>query len=82
MTVFDAMNAAKTHPHGITFSYRGSGTTAFLMQIDDVKSQGGGAGKKNWQLWVNTHYADRGFATSPVQALDVIFWRYTTAQRK
>src|SRR5437588_4130210 len=53
-TVLDVMNAAKARPHGIAFRASGSGGSAFLTQIDDVANQGGGAGKRNWQLWVNT----------------------------
>jgi hypothetical protein len=81
-TVLDVMNAAKARPHGITFSYSGSGGSAFLSQIDDVKNEGGGAGRKNWQFWVNTSYADRGFGAYEVQALDVVFWRFATPQVK
>jgi len=79
-TVLDVMNAAKTHPHGITFNASGSGASAFLTQIDDVVNQGGGAGKKNWQFWVNAAYADRSFGAYEVQASDVVFWRFTTQQ--
>lgn len=81
-TVLDVMNAAKGHPHGITFSYTGSGGSSFLSRIDDVANEGGGAAKKNWQLWINTTYADRGFGSYEVQAFDVVFWRYTTQQGK
>ena len=81
-TVLDVMNAAKGHPHGITFSYTGSGGSSFLTKIDDVANEGGGAAKKNWQLWINTMYADRGFGSYEVQAFDVVFWRYTTQQGK
>ena len=81
-TVLDVMNAAKSHPHGITFSYTGSGGSSFLTKIDDVANEGGGAAKKNWQLWVNTMYADRSFGAYEVQAFDVVFWRYTTQQGK
>jgi Domain of unknown function (DUF4430) len=81
-TVLDVMNAAKAHRHGITFNYSGSGGSAFLTQIDDVKNEGGGSGKKNWQFWVNTGYADRGFGAYEVQALDVVFWRYATPEVK
>jgi hypothetical protein len=80
-TVLDVMNAAKDRPHGITFSYTGSGASAFLTRIDDVANEGGGA-KKNWQLWVNTTYADRSFGVYEVQALDVVFWRFTTQEGK
>jgi hypothetical protein len=80
-TVLDVMNAAKDRPHGITFSYTGSGASAFLTRIDDVANEGGGA-KKNWQLWVNTSYADRSFGVYEVQPLDVVFWRFTTQAGK
>ena len=81
-TVLDVMNAAKDRPHGITFSYSGSGASAFLTRIDDVANEGGAAAKKNWQLWVNTSYADRSFGVYEVQPLDVVFWRFTTQAGK
>jgi hypothetical protein len=81
-TVLDLMNAAKARPHGITFRATGSGGSAFLTQIDDLTNEGGGAGKKNWQLWINSAYADRGFGVYELQASDVVFWRFTTQQGK
>jgi hypothetical protein len=83
-TVLDVMNAARVQvrPHGIDFKFSGSGSSAFLEQIDDVKNEGGGSGKKNWQFWVNTSYADRSFGVYEVQALDVVFWRFAPAQVK
>ena len=79
-TVFDVMNAAKGRPHGISFTYTGSGAFAFLTGIDEVANEGGG--KKNWQLWVNTRYADKSFGAYEVQPLDVVFWRLTTQEGK
>jgi hypothetical protein len=81
-TVLDLMNAAKARPHGITFRATGSGGSAFLTQIDDLTNEGGGTGKKNWQLWINSAYADRGFGVYELQASDVVFWRFTTQQGK
>jgi hypothetical protein len=81
-TVLDVMNAAKDRPHGISFSYTGSGASAFLTRIDDVANEGGAAAKKNWQLWVNTSYADKSFGVYEVQPLDVVFWRFTTQAGK
>ena len=81
-TVLDVMNAAKDRPHGISFSYTGSGASALLTRIDDVANEGGAAAKKNWQLWVNTSYADRSFGVYEVQPLDVVFWRLTTQAGK
>jgi hypothetical protein len=81
-TVFDVMTAARRHTHGIEFKNTGSGSSAFLTQIDDVPNQGGGAGKKNWQFWVNTTYGDKSFGVYEVQALDVVFWRFTSPEGK
>ena len=81
-TVLDVMNAAKDRPHGISFSYTGSGASAFLTRIDDVANEGGAAAKKNWQLWVNTSYAERSFGVYEVQPLDVVFWRFATQAGK
>jgi len=81
-TVLDVMNAAKVRPHGIAFKNIGSGATSFLTQIDDVQNECGGSGKKNWQFWVNTTYADKSFGVYEVQAYDVVFWQFATYQGK
>ncbi len=81
-TILDAMKAATTRPHGISFSYTGSGDSAVLTKIDDVQNQGGGAGKRNWQYWANGTYGDRSFAVFEPQAQDTIVWRFTTEQGK
>jgi hypothetical protein len=80
-TVLDVMNAAKSRSHGISFTYTGNGASAFLTRIDDVANEGGGA-KKNWQLWVNTSYADKSFGAYELQPLDVVFWRFTIPEGK
>lgn len=79
-TVLDAMTAAAARPHGISFSYAGSGATAVMARIDDVQNEGGGAAKKNWQYWVNSAYGDRSFAAFELHALDVVLWRFATQQ--
>jgi hypothetical protein len=81
-TVLDAMKEATSRPHGISFSYTGAGDDAMLTKIDDVQNQGGGAGKKNWQYWVNGNSGDRSFATFELQAQDFVVWRFTTEQGK
>lgn len=81
-TVLDVLNAAKANAHGITFSYTGTGASAFLTDIDGVQNQGGGSAAKNWQYWVNTTYADRSFGVFEVQAADTVFWRFATQEGK
>jgi len=81
-TVLDAMKAATARPHGISFSYTGSGDSAVLTKIDDVQNEGGGAGKKNWRYLVNATYGDRSFAAFELQAGDIVVWRFVTEQGK
>lgn len=77
-TVLDVMNAAQNIPHGVKYEKSGSGMTAMLKRIDDVKSEGGGTGKKNWQYWVNTSYACKSFGIYEVQPKDTVVWRFST----
>jgi uncharacterized protein DUF4430 len=79
-TVLDAMLAAAGRPHGISFSYTGSGATAVMTRIDDAANQGGGTANKNWQYWVNGSYGERSFAAFELQAQDVVLWRFATQQ--
>jgi hypothetical protein len=81
-TVLDAMKEATTRRHGISFSFTGSGDTAMLTKIDDVANEGSGAGKKNWQYWVNGNRGDRSFATFELQAHDTVLWRFAPEQGK
>src|SRR3954466_13471281 len=77
LTVLGMMNLAKAHPRGITFEVRGSGSSVFLTKIDDLASEGGGAGRKNWQFWVNAAYGNRSFGVYEVQPQDTVMWRYS-----
>ncbi len=81
-TVFDAMKAAAARPHGVSFSYTGAGDAVVLTKIDDVQNEGRGAGRKNWQYWVNGVYGERSFATFELQAHDEIVWRFAVEQEK
>ena len=60
--------AARDRPHGVTFISRGTGETAFVTQIDDLKNEGGGDNAKNWVFRVNDHLFDkgRGVARGPI----------------
>lgn len=76
MTVLDATTQAGANPHGIKFNSSGSGATAFLAQIDDVKNQGGGSGKKNWLYWLNDQQGKAGFGAQKLAAGDVARWKF------
>jgi Domain of unknown function (DUF4430) len=78
MTVLDAMNLAKANPHGLTYASTGSGETAFLTKIDDLRNEGGGTDKKNWVYWVNDVLADRGFGVSKLEKGDSVLWKFDT----
>ena len=73
MTVLDAMKAAQEHRRGIKFEHRGSGATAFLTQIDEVKNEGSG---RNWVYRVNDQLADRSFAVYRLKAGDTVLWKF------
>lgn len=73
MTVLDVLEAARKHPRGIRFKYRGSGQRAFLFQIDDVPNEGKG---DNWIFRVNKELAGQSFAITRVNAGDVILWEF------
>lgn len=73
MTVLDAMKHAQRHPRGIKFEYRGSGATAFLTQIDDLKNEGSG---RNWIYRVNGELATRSFAIQELERGDAVLWRF------
>jgi len=84
MTVFDAMTLAQKNPHGLKFycenpSYpcnTAPATNGLITRIDDVKNEGAGAGAKNWQLWVNGIYADKGFGACGIDAKAKVLWKF------
>lgn len=78
MTVLDAMERARAHPHGIAFEHIGRGETAFLTRIEDLKNEGGG--KRNWHYWVNTDLADRSFGVYALEPADVVTWKFAARE--
>ena len=78
MTVLDAVTAASVHPHGVKCVWRGSGSTAFLTQIGDVKNEGGGEKSRNWLFSLNDKESEVGIGACTLQAGDVVLWRFGT----
>jgi hypothetical protein len=76
MTVQDAIDLAQANPHGLKYRSTGSGATAFLTQIDDVRNEGAGADKKNWQFWINGQRAERGFGVFKLARGDKVLWKF------
>jgi hypothetical protein len=74
MTVIDAMEFAAQHPRGIRFECRGRDATALLLQIDDLRNQGGSG--LNWIYRVNGKLGDRSLATFRLQPGDAILWKF------
>jgi hypothetical protein len=73
MTVLDVLETARKHPRGIRFKYRGSGSRAFLFQIDDIENEGKG---DNWIFRVNGTLGDRSFAIFKLNAGDAVLWEF------
>ena len=86
MTVFDALLAARAHVRGIEIEHTGSGATALVRRIDDLKNQGAGASageSRNWQYYVNDKYATAGAGATKIEPGDVVRWvfaRYPAAK--
>lgn len=86
MTVFDALLAAKAHVRGIEIEHTGSGATALVRRIDDLKNQGAGGStgeSRNWQFFVNDQYATAGAGATNIEPGDVVRWvfaRYPAAK--
>ena len=76
MTVLDVLEAAKAHPHGITFAVRGSGDRTLLTQLDGVANQRGAAGAKNWIFYVNGRKAARSAGAKTVKSGATILWKF------
>ncbi len=77
------MNLAQANPHGIKFTYEGSTPDKyFLTQIDDVKNEGSGSGKRNWLYSVNAIPADKSFGIYKLKAADKVSWRFSTFHAK
>ena len=74
LTVLDAVRAAEKHPRGIKCELRGSGDTAFLVKIDDLKNEGGAG--RGWMFRVNGKLADRSLGVFPLQAGDAVLWKF------
>jgi hypothetical protein len=83
MTVFDAMNLAQANPHGIKFTYEGSTPDKyFWTQIDDVKNEGSGTGKRNWLYSINAVRAKEGFGVYKLKEIDRVSWKFSAAHPK
>ena len=73
MTVLDALLAAQKNPRGIRLKTRGSGQTAFVEKIDDLKNEGSG---RNWIFRVNGKLSNRGCGVVPLKSGDTILWKF------
>lgn len=80
MTVLDVLEAAKSHPHGFTFTSRGSGEATIVTKIDDLANQDGAEGAKNWLFYVNDRLADKSCGVATVKPGDSILWKFQTKE--
>lgn len=73
-TVFDALQAAAQHPHGIRFDHRGTGESTFISAIDDCANEGQGG--RNWRYSVNDRPAQMSCGVTEIKAGDSILWHF------
>lgn len=82
MSAFDALLAAKDHPRGIKLTHTGKGETAFVSAIDDLKNQGMGKDKKNWQFFINDTFGEQGAGAVQLRPDDVVKWVFDVYKGK
>ena len=74
--VIDAVAAADTAPHGVKFTRIGSGETAMVTKIGDVKNEGQGPNRRNWLYRINGKLAEEGIGAQPLAPGDVVLWKF------
>ena len=78
VTVFDLLQEAKRHPHGIVLEYKDYGPKVGFMvtRIDDLANEGGGGQAKNWVYRVNDELATKACNKYQLRAADVVRWTF------
>jgi hypothetical protein len=77
-TAIDLLKAGEKHSRGIKTNVRGSGQTALVTAIDDLKNEGGGRTAKNWMYYINDKRSEVGAGAYELQPGDVIMWKFET----
>lgn len=75
MTVWNALQIAEKHPRGIQVKSRGKEDTLLVMEIDGQANEGG-TSSRNWIFRVDGELGEQSAGITPVEAGDVIEWRY------
>ena len=81
-TVIDLLKAAERHSHGVKSTVRGSGQTALVTSIGDLKNEGGGRDAKNWLFYINDKRSEVGAGFYELRPGDVIMWKFDTLREE
>ncbi|HEY2892744.1 MAG TPA: DUF4430 domain-containing protein [Pirellulales bacterium] len=73
MTVLDALKAASSHPHGVKFAQKGSGSTAMVIKIADLANEGDG---RNWLYSVGDKQGEVSAGIHKLQPGDAVLWKF------
>ena len=73
MTVLDALAAAAKHQRGVAFKQRGSGGSALVTKIGDLKN---GPQPTKWMYAVHGPEAEIGAGAQSLKPNDVVLWRF------
>ncbi len=76
LTVTDAIALAGARGHGVKFTVIGSGETALVTQIGDVKNEGAGRNRRNWLYSLNGQLSDNGAGAQTLAAGDRVLWKF------
>ena len=78
MTVLDALESVKSHPHGVEFRARGRGTTALVTKIGDQANEGGAGSSRNWIFRVNGNKGEVGAGAYELKPAEAVLWKFET----
>ena len=76
LTVADALHAAAAHKRGVPIRTKGSGATTLVVEVGNLKNEGGAADARNWLYWVNDQSADVGAGARELQPGDRVLWKF------
>lgn len=74
LTVFDALQAAEKHSHGIQVTFTGKDDTIFITAIDDTMNEG--TNGSNWRYTVNDQPARYSAGIAELKSGDAVIWRF------
>src|SRR5262249_30588688 len=76
MTPLMALERASARSHGVDFVFTGSGSSAFVTEIDGLANDMNGQVVQSWMYSVNGHMPRVGCGEYELKPSDIVRWEY------